>query len=307
MNSTIKTITPRFTVKSKLVIALLAALTSMPVLRAENPLKTGDKVAFLGDSITEAGYGSPGGYVQLVGAALAANGAKIEIIGAGISGHKSDNMLKRLERDVLKKKPQWMMLSCGVNDVWHGASGISLEEYKKNITQIVDQTQAAGIQVMILTSTMIGEDAANSNNKRLAAYNDFLRVLATEKKCKLADLNTDMQAALAEAKKTKPTAANKNHLTSDGVHMAPAGDRMMAIGVLKSLGLDATELSKAKDAWLDLPKTNKFEMTIALTQRQTEMLEKLAASRKMSVREMLNKQLDGDVLSLLKDAKAEDK
>ncbi|MGL4420515.1 MAG: SGNH/GDSL hydrolase family protein, partial [Gemmataceae bacterium] len=250
-------------------------------------MKPGDKVAFLGDSITAAGYSNPGGYVQLIGAAFNANGVKIELIGAGWSGHKSDQMLDRLERDVLSKKPQWMMLSCGVNDVWHGPKGIPLEDYKKNITHIVDKVQAAGIKVVILTSTMIGEDASNPNNQKLAAYNNFLRELATEKKCKLADLNADMQAALAEARKAQPTAAKKNLLTTDGVHMAAAGDRMMAIGVLHAMGLDSTEMSKAKSAWLDMPNTNSLELTVSLTQRQAEALEKLAASRNMSLRDLL--------------------
>ena len=47
---------------------------------------------------------------------------------AGISGHKSDQMLARLDKDVLSKKPQWMTLSCGVNDVWHGPRGVPLDE-----------------------------------------------------------------------------------------------------------------------------------------------------------------------------------
>lgn len=65
-------------------------------------------------------------------------------IPAGISGHKSNQMLARLERDVLKKKPQIMTLSAGVNDVWHGRRGVSLEDYRKNITEIVDKAAGCG-------------------------------------------------------------------------------------------------------------------------------------------------------------------
>src|SRR5258707_6468711 len=103
-------------------------------------------------------------------AGLAANGFEATPIPAGISGHKSNQMLERLDRDVISKKPNWMTLSCGVNDVWHGANGVPLAEYKKNITQIVDKAQAAGTKVMILTATVIGEDLKNDNNKKLADY-----------------------------------------------------------------------------------------------------------------------------------------
>ncbi|OYV06778.1 MAG: hypothetical protein CFE26_04505, partial [Verrucomicrobiales bacterium VVV1] len=199
--------------KQTIALAFLAlALASITPAQAEIPIKSGEKLAFLGASIPAGGKSNPGGYVNLVGSALATNGVKIEIIGAGISGHKSNQMLGRLENDVLKHKPQWMTLSCGVNDVWHGEKGVTLEDYQKNITSIVDQAQAAGVQVILLTSTMIGEDQANPNNQKLIPYNDFLRSLAKEKKCLLADLNADMQAAVSKA-----NTPGKNALTGDGV------------------------------------------------------------------------------------------
>ena len=107
---------------------LAVSLVLTPLAIAKIPIKSGDKVAFLGDSITQQGKSSPSGYVNLVSDALATHGVKVEVIGAGISGHKSNQMLERLERDVLSKKPQWMTLSCGVNDVWHGEKGVSLED-----------------------------------------------------------------------------------------------------------------------------------------------------------------------------------
>ena len=229
-----------------LMSTLLLSMTviTAPVEAASIPLKNGQKIGFMGDSITQAGA-EPQGYVTLVIRGLEANGIQVSSIPAGISGHKSNQMLERLDRDVLSKKPDWMTLSCGVNDVWHGANGIPLEPYKKNITEIVEKCQAAGVKVMILTSTMIGEDAPNSNNQKLATYNAFLRDLAKKKKCRLADLNADMQAAIAKAGPDH----KGNLLTSDGVHMNPEGNRMMATGVLKAFGLSAKQLKKAQDSW----------------------------------------------------------
>ena len=229
-----------------LMSTLLLSMTviTAPVEAASIPLKNGQKIGFMGDSITQAGA-EPQGYVTLVIRGLEANSIQVSSIAAGIGGHKSNQMLERLDRDVLSKKPDWMTLSCGVNDVWHGANGIPLEPYKKNITEIVEKCQAAGVKVMILTSTMIGEDAPNSNNQKLAAYNNFLRDLAKKKKCRLADLNADMQAAI-----TKAGPDHKgNLLTSDGVHMNPEGNRMMATGVLKAFGLSTKQLKKAQDSW----------------------------------------------------------
>ena len=179
---------------------LLAMLLSTSALRADILVKSGEKVAFMGDSITEGGWGNPKGYVRLVIAGLAANGVTAEPIPAGVGGHKSNDMLGRLDRDALSKKPQWMTLSCGVNDVWHGANGVPLDKYKENITQIVEKCAAAGVKPVILTATVIHEKLDNTENGKLAAYNDFLRELAKEKKLPLADLNAMFQERIKAEK-----------------------------------------------------------------------------------------------------------
>jgi lysophospholipase L1-like esterase len=252
---------------------------------AEIAIKSGEKVAFLGDSITQQGKSSPTGYVNLVSDGLAQHGVAIEVIGAGISGHKSNQMLERLERDVLSKKPQWMTLSCGVNDVWHGARGVALDEYKKNITSIVEKAQAAGIKVILLTSTMIGEDQANPNNQKLVPYNEFLKHLAKEKKCLLADLNQRMQEAVKKA-----NTPGKNALTGDGVHMAFPGNVLMAEGILEAMGLDAGQLGKTRNAWLDMPQTMSLKFEAKLSAREMARIQAAAAARGKTPQQLLDEE-----------------
>ena len=228
-------------------------------------VKSGEKIAFLGDSITQAGWDNPVGYVRLVIAGLAANGVQAEPVPAGISGHKSNDMLARLERDVIAKQPQWMTLSCGVNDVWHGQRGVPLDDaaatvegaydekvaergtYKKNIAEIVEKAQAAKIQVVVLTATVIQENLDSPENGRLVPFNEYLRGLAREKKLRLADLNGMFQEHIKA--ENKP---GQKVLTGDGVHMNAEGDKLMATGVLTALGLDAAQMKKAQDAWVVL-------------------------------------------------------
>ena len=224
------------------VLAGVLSVSAQEAAKVELPVKSGQKIAFLGDSITAQGIGSAG-YVTLTIAGLKANGIDATPIGAGISGHKSNDMLARLGRDVLSKKPDWMTLSCGVNDVWHGTGGVPLEQYKTNITAIVDQAQTANVKVMILTATVITEELGAANNQKLAAYNDFLRALAKQKNCLLADLNADFQDII-KAKKTQG-----NMLTGDGVHMNMRGNEAMAKGILRAFGLNAAQVAKAEEGW----------------------------------------------------------
>jgi lysophospholipase L1-like esterase len=251
----------------KLCINLVAALAfAVSIAHAEIAVKSGETIAFMGDSITEGGN-KKGGYVSLVMSALKSQGVDASHIPAGKSGHKSTDMLARLEADVISKKPQWMTLSCGVNDVWHFKlvlgnrtfQGVGIDDYKKNITAIIEKCQAANIKVMVLTSTMIGEDASKELNQMMIPYNEFLRQIAKDKGCLLADLNADMQAQL----KTIPDVPGKpktfgsffyggdvqNKLTSDGCHMNPEGNKMMARGILRAFGMSASQLAEAEKAW----------------------------------------------------------
>ena len=162
-----------------------------------------------------------------------------------------------------------MVLSCGVNDVWHFSlrlgkrtfEGIPLDEYKTNIREIIEKAHAADIKIMILTSTMIGEDPEKETNKQLIPYNEFLREIATEKKLPLADLSRDMHAALKEIP-DEPGKARmfgdpkyqrniKNKLTTDGCHMNTLGNILMAKGILRTFGLGEEKIAAAEKSWLE--------------------------------------------------------
>lgn len=263
--------------------AILLAQTS-PQESTDTP-QAGQKIAFLGDSITFFGCSKPSGYVRLVEAAMAQQGRKIEVIPAGWCGDTSKNMLDRLDKDVLSKKPDWMALSCGVNDVWKAPWGPSPEDYKKNVLSMVDQAQAAGIKVILLTPTMIMEDPANDFNKKLATYIDILHSIAQEKHLLVAELNAGMQTALAKQHADAPQAKG-NLLTIDGVHMNGLGDQIMAIGVLKAFGLTDAQVAEAREKWMDMPNTMEISGKAAVTMREYFHLQSLATSQNHSIEDL---------------------
>lgn len=256
--------------RSLFTLAFVATLASLSAVAAKEPallIKKGEKIAFMGDSITQSGN-RKNGYVTLVMDALNREGLKVTHVPAGVSGNRSPDMLARLDKAVISKEPDWMLLSCGVNDVWHFTlklgnrtfTGVPLDDYKKNIRDIISKAEEAGIKVVILTSTMIGEDPQKDTNKKLEPYNAFLRELAKEEGLPLADLNKDMQAALKEIPDEEGKARMfgepgyqrniKNKLTTDGCHMNKLGNIMMAKGVLRTLGLSDEKIAEAEKSWL---------------------------------------------------------
>ncbi len=284
-----------------LTLSLVLALAGcVSCIAGDLLIKSGDSLAFLGDSITQFGANHPGGYAKLVVSGLAANAIEVKPVFAGISGHKSNDMLARVDRDVLSKKPTFMTLSCGVNDVWHGKNGVPLEPYKKNITELIDKVQAAGVKPVLLTATMIYEDPGNAANQALAPYNGFIRAFAQERKLPLADLNLQMLEAIKKAKAAGAPKPNRaNYLTSDGVHMAPEGDQMMAEGILRTLGLDDAQVAKAQAAWLEIPASTKLQASLMVSLKEYNHLAAAAAKEGLPVNEYTDREIGKALKALL--------
>ncbi len=289
---------PSFGSAARRLALLVPLVLSTAAGAAEILVGNGQKIAFLGDSITQFGWDRQSGYVNEVVSGLASAGIKATPIPAGVSGNKSNDMLGRLQRDVIAKKPDWMTLSCGVNDVWHGDRGVNLDDYKKNITAILDACRTAGIKVVVLTATPITEKLDSTQNVKLADYNEFLRAVAKERGLPLADLGADLQAAIKA--KTKDSAP----LTVDGVHMANAGNILMARGVLRAIGFTDEQLAAANERWLDTPdvvgnQLVKFNITL----RQYAAVERAAAADGKPVEEWLGARLRKDLESVIAPAK----
>ena len=147
-----------------LAVALaVVALVVNPVTAADATLKKGDRIVFLGDSITQAGE-RPDGYIQVVREFLKKRHAELEleVIGAGISGHKVPDLEKRLDRDVLAHKPQVVVIYIGINDVWHSQNGkgTSKEDFEAGLGRLIERIETSGARVVLCTPSVIGEKPA---------------------------------------------------------------------------------------------------------------------------------------------------
>ena len=202
-------------------------------------LRPGERIVFLGDSITQAGAG-PGGYVTLVKEALASRKKDlgIEVIGAGISGNRVPDLEKRLEKDVLSKKPTLVVIYIGINDVWHSkqGKGTPKEDFEAGLKRIIGQIQNAGARVALCTASVIGErhDGANELDPQLEEYCAISRKVAKETKSQLIDLRKQFLDYLKEHNAEN---AGKNLLTTDGVHLNAAGNQFVAERMLAGLGV----------------------------------------------------------------------
>ncbi|HEY6562995.1 MAG TPA: GDSL-type esterase/lipase family protein, partial [Pirellulaceae bacterium] len=222
--------------------SLCLAILSAPMvatLRADN-LRPHDRVVFLGDSITEAGV-HPGGYITLLAERVreVLPNSRIELLGAGISGNKVPDLLARLTRDVLDKKPTLVVVYIGINDVWHSerGEGTPRDKYQQGLTQLIKEIQKSGARVVLATPSVIGEksDGTNPLDAMLDDYAQISRDVAKTLKIPLIDLRA---AFLSHLRAENPRQRQEGILTTDGVHLNAAGNRFVADQILAHWGIE---------------------------------------------------------------------
>jgi lysophospholipase L1-like esterase len=235
--------------KTGVLTGLVCALLCASAAFANESLKENDTIVFLGDSITALGA-RPGGYVTLTSEAIAKAYPElnIQVIGAGIGGHKVPNCQKRLDSDVLQKNPTIVMIYIGINDVWHwthpkvvarGKKGTTPEVFESGLKDMIAKINDVGARVILCTPTVIGEksDGSNSEDQMLDQYADISRKVAKETGSQMLDLR---KAFIDYLKEHNPEQADQGILTKDTVHMNEEGNRFLSQLVLEALAVPAS-------------------------------------------------------------------
>jgi lysophospholipase L1-like esterase len=215
-----------------LVLSGPARAADEDVARQTIELKKGDKIIFFGDSLTalavkDRNVPEGKGYVPLVREAMKEKGVEVDAVATG--GHKVTDLLKRVDRDVIAKKPTVVVIQIGVNDA---GAGVTPEQFKGQLEELIDKLQKGGAQVIQCTCTCRreGYDVKDVRDKKLDALADAARMIAKEKKLPLVDLR---QAFIDYWKKNNPDNKPKGFLTYDGNHWTEAGHKYVAEQMLK--------------------------------------------------------------------------
>lgn len=72
---------------------------------------------------------------------------KIQVINAGVNGQLATDMVARLDKDVLAKKPQLVIWQTGVNDA---IRGVAIDAFKKTLATGIERVQKAHIDVLLI-------------------------------------------------------------------------------------------------------------------------------------------------------------
>lgn len=214
-------------IMKKLTLLLVLSVLTLSAMTLNAP----QKIIFFGDSITQQGM-KPGGYITLLQEQLQKQGKAglFELEGAGIGGNKVYDLFLRLEKDVLSKKPNTVVIWIGVNDVWHKRSfgtGTDANKFVQFYSAIIERIRASGARVILCTPAAIGEktDFSNEQDGDLNQYSTLIRSLAALYNTGLCDLR---KLFLQYNLNHNPENKESGILTTDRVHLNAAGNKLVA-------------------------------------------------------------------------------
>ena len=226
---------------------------------ADAPAVAGQRVLFLGDSITQDGR-----YVSYLEYYLHAAGKSCDLVSIGLSSETVSGLtessspyprpciLERVDRALKAVKPTIVFACYGMNDgIYHPSSPERLAAFTDGLRQLIAHVRNAGATLILLTPPVF--DPLPLAGKTVPAtapafgygkifYVGYDDVLAEFARAEVAlkvdgvttiDLHTPMAAALA-ARRAKDPAFT---FSKDGVHPGDLGHLVMARALAAGLGL----------------------------------------------------------------------
>ncbi|MGH2563258.1 MAG: SGNH/GDSL hydrolase family protein, partial [Ginsengibacter sp.] len=214
----------------------------------DNSFKDGDRVCFIGNSITMDGKFH--NYIELF-YITRFPGRQIKFYNCGISGDVASGILRRMDSDILVHQPTWSVVMVGMNDVNRSLytkerqeeSGIkekqqsALNRYFKNVDSIVRLLTKAGSKVILQTPSIYDQTADLPSNNAVGVNNalkqcaEYIKELAAKYKLRVVDYWSIMNTVNAEVQKLNKKATI---IGRDRVHPGVEGHFLMAGEFLKT-------------------------------------------------------------------------
>lgn len=181
----------------RILLSLAAALCMSASAAAQTvaPFKDGDRAVFLGNSITDGGHYHS--YIWLYYMTRFPY-MDLRVMNAGIGGETAGDMYKRLDGDVLSKRPTVLTVTFGMNDTGYmeyngdDAGAFGEKKYREcydNFKKMEKRLQTLdGVRVVMLGGSPYDETAQIENNAPLRGKNAVMdRVVGFQKESAAAN------------------------------------------------------------------------------------------------------------------------
>ena len=196
------------------------------------------RIVFFGDSITDCDrdrgdLNSLGnGYVKILADKLRPiyPDTDIELINKGISGDRVQELLARVQTDVIDLKPDAVVIMLGINNGWHKfthGKELDLVEFEQDLKELITKLKEAGIVVIFLEPFLL---PAPDKLRMRKIFNEELKIIdrVGEEMCDEFVAFDEMFNGLVES-------IPYSEYSLDGVHPTHRGSRLIANTAIKAI------------------------------------------------------------------------
>ncbi|WP_308983462.1 SGNH/GDSL hydrolase family protein [Thalassobacterium sedimentorum] len=231
------------------IVSLFAICASTMADTAAIPqFQDGDRVCFVGDSITHAGYYHT--YVYLYYLTRFPE-REFRIWNRGIAGDQARNVLRRFDAEIGSLNPTISTVMLGMNDV--GRPLYSTEKtdeatlreqaseyarYTRDMQRVIEELQGAGSEVILITPSIYDQTVETDRENRygvndgLGRFSDFIKDYARANEVGYVDFYDAMNIITAELQSKDPSASI---IGKDRIHPDPdPGHFIMGYQFLKA-------------------------------------------------------------------------
>ncbi|MFB9057328.1 SGNH/GDSL hydrolase family protein [Mariniflexile ostreae] len=164
----------------------------------------------------------------------------------GVAGNTTLNLISRLEKEVLREKPDLVILMVGTNDMLNSKKFVSYETYRSNLDQIVKRIKENKAQILLMSPPTVDSiylymrhDKAlfkDTPNVKLQKAGQIVEQVAQDNQVLFVDINAAFKANNLPAHNQDDYIRNeKNSNVKDGVHLKPLGYKFIADNVFNYL------------------------------------------------------------------------
>lgn len=196
------------------------------------------KIIFFGDSITDCGrdrddVNSLGnGYVKILADKLRPiyPETDIELINKGVSGDRVQELLERVQTDVLDLKPDAVVVMVGINNVWHKftqGKEFELDAFERQLTELLTKLKSSGACVIFLEPFLL---PAPDKLRMRRLFDEELKIID-----RVAAEMCDEFVAYDEMFNGLVESIPYTEYSLDGVHPTHRGSRLIADTAIKAI------------------------------------------------------------------------
>lgn len=172
--------------------------------------------------------------------------ASVLVLNKGVGGNSTNDLLKRLETDVLNERPNLVILMVGTNDLLNSGKMISYDSYTSNLNTIVQTLKSNNIQVIMLSPPPVDSVYLfQRHDKKIFKESPNVKMNSARKIVEqIANENKALYINIYEAFNSKGLPIHnedlyirnvKNSNVKDGVHPTPLGYKLIAETVFQYL------------------------------------------------------------------------